>query len=1185
MKYKSQKVYFSTYTDGTEGLTYTLSLDNDYDILVFDQQNNLISSLPIKIEATVLANGDALNEKEYGTFSLSIEGSIWEEGEHYNFDKENGVLQINKAPVGFKEASFKFSWTRKEDEKPILSKTFSLKKNISNTDLSLLVEKTVVNSSQKGGRIGIWIVCKDINGIIELDPGQVERTYIQVNGEKYEIEEGDDRVVIYYEQGHTDPITITLRENSDNFLWDTETIEFVQDGEKGDEALVYNGSLKIAGNVGDTVNLTSSNFNRIPQPKETFYVMCNGRYFVKFQVEGIEGSVICKIVEKNDLTGPQGESGKDGSNVRYIYYRCSEINAPESDALKGCNGGTAEADLPYGWYDSPQGITLNEPYEYVSISTKPAGTNTSWSSFSTPVIWSKWGEKGQDGDGVEYEFYLSDSSSPPANYSDVLWTSDPSGVTKEKPYEYVVKIKITHNPDGSVTKEPGSISLWGKWGEKGDKGDTVGAMYIYAGTIDPEPPDLPARETNGIEPWGKWPIDAYDRQPYIWVSQGTYKEVDGVRTYEHDWSTPELHSAWLAGNVSGEKAATFYKLFGYGAKNEQGIKYDDSGNAYINASMIKTGTLVVSEDNKPIFSADVDEGSVMMGGWTVKNGLLASDDQQIFLSPNGTNTNNVVFKAGTKFKVTKDGTLHADNAKIIGEIVATRLELRGDALEGVDIELPDNIITTDAVIEDKYIYVTKEDTYTAPDFGTYTVAVRLEDGQELMNVELIDVYVEYEDGGTYSMHGSTVTNIDSVTNTFVINIPEEDGIYDPSTDSIRVEYLCTYRKERDGESSTSFLVSSDGLLTAKNAIISGTIYASAGLVGGWKISEKSITTSGAGMSSDNAVRFYGGAQPAIEETRITYKNQTLNTWAVSGSFTLPNCEYITSVYASCSNGGIVEINTPLPANTDTIEYSYYRLGGNATTCQLDFDCKYIKKGQIKFAVFENGSMHATDARITGGSVILTDDDDKWVELGTGGGLRVLDINRDSKGTGQGFDRYACAQYSADVVRYGYTTAFNDGKITNTNSWNYHWMSNDPYISVDGRWVGNESGSIVSDANLKNNIEYLDNKYDIFFDNLISRRFKYNHGTGNRYHLGYITQEVQKSLSEANIDEKEFAAICTFNKGLEDEFSALRYEEFIALNTWQIQKLKPRVSSLEQTILNYESRISALENEIQNLKKS
>jgi hypothetical protein len=49
------------------------------------------------------------------------------------------------------------------------------------------------------------------------------------------------------------------------------------------------------------------------------------------------------------------------------------------------------------------------------------------------------------------------------------------------------------------------------------------------------------------------------------------------------------------------------------------------------------------------------------------------------------------------------------------------------------------------------------------------------------------------------------------------------------------------------------------------------------------------------------------------------------------------------------------------------------------------------------------------------------------------------------------------------------------------------------------------------------------------------------------------------------------------------YYTLRYEEFIALNTWQIQKLKPRVSTLEQTILDYETRISSLEREVENLK--
>jgi predicted nucleic acid-binding Zn-ribbon protein len=51
---------------------------------------------------------------------------------------------------------------------------------------------------------------------------------------------------------------------------------------------------------------------------------------------------------------------------------------------------------------------------------------------------------------------------------------------------------------------------------------------------------------------------------------------------------------------------------------------------------------------------------------------------------------------------------------------------------------------------------------------------------------------------------------------------------------------------------------------------------------------------------------------------------------------------------------------------------------------------------------------------------------------------------------------------------------------------------------------------------------------------------------------------------------------------EEQYYALSYQEFIPLNTWQIQKLKPRVSALEQTILDYETRISTLESEIKNL---
>jgi hypothetical protein len=47
---------------------------------------------------------------------------------------------------------------------------------------------------------------------------------------------------------------------------------------------------------------------------------------------------------------------------------------------------------------------------------------------------------------------------------------------------------------------------------------------------------------------------------------------------------------------------------------------------------------------------------------------------------------------------------------------------------------------------------------------------------------------------------------------------------------------------------------------------------------------------------------------------------------------------------------------------------------------------------------------------------------------------------------------------------------------------------------------------------------------------------------------------------------------------------LNYSEFIALNTDQIQKLKPRMSTVEQKLLDYEARIAYLEQEIAVLKQ-
>lgn len=53
----------------------------------------------------------------------------------------------------------------------------------------------------------------------------------------------------------------------------------------------------------------------------------------------------------------------------------------------------------------------------------------------------------------------------------------------------------------------------------------------------------------------------------------------------------------------------------------------------------------------------------------------------------------------------------------------------------------------------------------------------------------------------------------------------------------------------------------------------------------------------------------------------------------------------------------------------------------------------------------------------------------------------------------------------------------------------------------------------------------------------------------------------------------------------ESYWSLRRDEFVSLNTWQIQKLKPRMTSAEGKIAQLELQISSLTTELENLKKT
>ena len=94
-----------------------------------------------------------------------------------------------------------------------------------------------------------------------------------------------------------------------------------------------------------------------------------------------------------------GANGKDGDGVEYIYQR---TKLPASPAEITDNNPDQDEYIPQSapgeqpWTDDPSGVTQEFQYEWVS-QRKYKGDTHKWGNFSSPALWAKYGDNGQDG--------------------------------------------------------------------------------------------------------------------------------------------------------------------------------------------------------------------------------------------------------------------------------------------------------------------------------------------------------------------------------------------------------------------------------------------------------------------------------------------------------------------------------------------------------------------------------------------------------------------------------------------------------------------------------------------------------------------------------------------------------------------------------------------------------------------
>lgn len=111
-----------------------------------------------------------------------------------------------------------------------------------------------------------------------------------------------------------------------------------------------------------------------------------------------------------------------------------------------------------------------------------------------------------------------------------------------------------------------------------------------------------------------------------------------------------------------------------------------------------------------------------------------------------------------------------------------------------------------------------------------------------------------------------------------------------------------------------------------------------------------------------------------------------------------------------------------------------------------------------------------------------------------------------------------------------------------------------------------NGSInTSDIKNKKDVKNISDAYDNLFDLLRPVTFKFKENESDRTHLGLIANEFEESINKAGLTTKDVAAFCSWEDEDGTKGCGIRYTELIALNIYEIQKLKQKVAELEQQL--------------------
>ena len=301
-------------------------------------------------------------------------------------------------------------------------------------------------------------------------------------------------------------------------------------------------------------------------------------------------------------------------------------------------------------------------------------------------------------------------------------------------------------------------------------------------------------------------------------------------------------------------------------------------------------------------------------------------------------------------------------------------------------------------------------------------------------------------------------------------------------------------------------------------------------------SSKGITLSTAGRLIITAGNFKLNASGTVTATNVNISGKFTTNAGSTGYYTLINDGVITTYHNNKRVGYIAPLGSTyeylgIVGDTSNFQGLYFGTEASGT-----INTWYMINGGAAFN--EEGCRHHFygTAKFED-ALYLYSDTRQYGNIFVSSELRFLNIERNVYQTGVWYD---WGNGGMNVGRTAYKL----------------WL-NGSTIYADGTTI-----ATTSDSRRKNTINDLDNRYLQFIKAIRPVGFKYNNGTSNRIHTGFIAQDVLQALDEAGIVTQDFAGFVDMN-GDGSEY-ALRYDEFISPLLLYIKHLETRIEALERT---------------------